>query len=86
MSDGEAPANRAQRRKLERAQRREKNLSKKRRQQAREKASKRTDDDRRARLRELDDASPIRPSKSDLVLGRDAVRELGRIRKQGRRA
>lgn len=39
----------------------------------------RSDTERRDRMRELDDATPMKPAVSDLIVGKDAERELARI-------
>ncbi len=46
----------------------------------------RTDAERRARMRAIDDASPIKPRRGDLIAGAAAQAELARIgkREQGR--
>lgn len=73
--------NRKQRRAAERAER-------KAARKARIAASRKTDEQRRQRMRELDDRSPLKPSRGDLIIGPAATRELARIETEskGRRA
>lgn len=46
----------------------------------------RSDSERAARMRELDDSTPLKPSTSDLIVGPAAERELARIRAERRAA
>lgn len=50
----------------------------------RRKRHERSDAERRARMGELDDATPYKPSRSDLVVGSAAQAELARIEKARR--
>jgi hypothetical protein len=42
--------------------------------------ARRSDDERRDRMRELDERTPLKPAVSDLIVGAAAERELDRIR------
>lgn len=46
----------------------------------------RSDDERRNRMRELDDATPLKPSPTDIIAGPAAVAELARIERKKREA